>query len=167
MNQAAESTYTAPWSASLVTISLLGTVLCAGAAISITWKFNECPAWVGFIPLTIVIVAALFTVRGYSVTPKAIFVHRLLWKTRLPLSRLQEARFEPNAMRGSFRSFGNGGLFSFSGWFHNTALGTYHAFVTDPHRSVVLWFAERIVLVSPASPEDFVRDIISRKEIAY
>ena len=62
-------------------------------------------------------------------------------------------------MRRSLRTFGNGGGFSFSGFYYNKRLGSYRAFVTDLHRTVVLRYAKRRVVVSPAAPEDFVRDL--------
>ena len=62
-------------------------------------------------------------------------------------------------MRWSTRTFGNGGLFSFTGFFRNKALGAYRAFVTDPHQTVVLHFPTRTVVVSPSAPEQFVHDI--------
>ncbi len=52
-----------------------------------------------------------------------------------------------------------GGLFSFTGSFRNKALGAYRAFVTDPHRTVVLRFPKRTVIVSPDSPEAFLHEI--------
>jgi hypothetical protein len=110
-------------------------------------------------PLAIVCGSALFTIRGYSVTPEAILVHRPFWTTRLPLAALKSAQFKPDAMRRSLRTFGNGGLFSFTGFFRNGSLGAYRAFVTDPHRTVVLHFPTRTIVVSPSAPEDFVQDI--------
>jgi hypothetical protein len=62
-------------------------------------------------------------------------------------------------MRGSIRTFGNGGAFSFSGVYYNKRLGSYRAFVTDPRRAVVLRYATRKVVLSPAVPEDFVNDL--------
>lgn len=103
--------------------------------------------------------SALFTVRGYSVTPDAILIHRLLWTTRLSLAGLHSAQVEPDAMRRSLRLFGNGGLFSFTGFFRSKALGVYRAFVTDPHRTVVLHFPTRTVVLSPSAPEEFVHDL--------
>jgi PH (Pleckstrin Homology) domain-containing protein len=72
---------------------------------------------------------------------------------------LRSAQFEPDAMRQSIRTFGSGGLFSFTGCYRNKALGAYRAFVTDPHRTVVLHFPTRTVVVSPSAPEEFVHDI--------
>ncbi|HMG06367.1 MAG TPA: PH domain-containing protein [Chthoniobacterales bacterium] len=148
--------YTAPWSTSLIIVSSVATLICLGAAISAAWTSRP---WMALLPMAIVCGGILFTIRGYTVTPDAILVHRLFWTTRLPLSGLHSAQVEPEAMRRSIRTFGNGGLFSFTGWFRNTTLGAYRAFVTDPHRAVVLQFARRTVVVSPSAPEDFVRDI--------
>src|SRR5947207_11307518 len=148
--------YTAPWSTSLVVVSAVASLICVGAAISVAWSGRP---WLALLPLSIVCGGILFTIRGYTVSPDALLVHRLFWTTRLPLSGLHSAQVEPEAMRRSIRTFGNGGLFSFTGWFRNKALGAYRAFVTDPHRTVVLHFARRTVVVSPSAPEDFVRDI--------
>jgi hypothetical protein len=152
--------YKAPWSRSLISISLLASGLCIAAAISVAWSGRP---WAALLPLTLVGGAILFTIRGYTVTADAILVHRLFWTTRLPLTGLQSAAVDPEAMRRSIRTFGNGGLFSFSGWYRNSALGAYRAFVTDTHRSVVLHFAARTVVVSPSAPKDFVHHVQSAR----
>jgi hypothetical protein len=137
-------------------MSALGAIVCVGAAIGLFWSGRS---WIALLPLAILCGGILFTIRGYTVSPDAILIHRLFWTTRLPLAALQSAQFEPDAMRRSLRTFGNGGLFSFTGFFRNSSLGTYRAFVTDPHRTVVLHFPARTVVVSPSTPEDFVHDI--------
>jgi len=112
-------------------------------------------------PLAIAFGGMLFMIRGYSVTSDELFVHRLLWTTRLPLADLHSAQVEPRAMCWSVRTFGNGGLFSFSGWYYNRLLGRYRAFVTDPNRAVVLRLGSRRVVVSPSEPEAFVDDLLA------
>jgi len=111
--------------------------------------------------LATVLITALYTIRGYTVTPEAILVHRLLWATRLPRERLVSAVSEPGAMKGSLRLCGNGGMFSFSGWFWNKRLGRYRAYVTDLNRTVVLRWEGRMAVVSPGDPEGFVRELSS------
>lgn len=98
-------------------------------------------------------------IRGYSVTAGTLLIHRPFWTTRVPLDGLQSVLFEPDAMRGSIRLLGNGGLFSFTGLFRNNTLGCYHGFATDLRRTVVLRFHSRTVVVSPAAPGTFARDI--------
>lgn len=151
--------YQAPWSTSLIVISSLVTAFCVGVAITMLWSSRGMLPWLALLPLVIVCGGALFTVRGYTVTADAILVYRLFWTTRLSLAGLQSAKFEPDAMRRSLRTFGNGGLFSFSGLFRNKALGAYRAFVTDPHQTVVLHFPTRTVVISPSSPQEFVHEI--------
>jgi hypothetical protein len=148
--------YRAPWGTSLIVISSLATLLCVGIAIGMILKSHGTFPWLAVLPLAMIFGSALFTVRGYTVTPNAILVQRLFWKTRLSLEGLQSARFEPKAMSWSIRTFGNGGLFSFTGYFRNRPLGAYRAFVTHPRQTVVLRYVHRTVVLSPAAPEEFV-----------
>lgn len=142
----------------LVFASTLATVVCVGACFVLNYAGL---IWAAWLPAAIVMGAALFVVRGYRVTPDAIVVRRLLWANRLPLTDLQSARHEPDAMRRSIRLFGNGGLFSFTGLFRNSALGNYRAFVTDPRLAVVLRYERRTVVISPGAPEEFVRRVMA------
>lgn len=151
--------YQAPWSRSLFAISSITTILCLGIAAGFIFSSHSKITWVAFFPLALITAGALFTIRSYTIAPDAIFIHRLFWATRLPLKGLRSARFEPDIMSGSIRTFGNGGLFSFSGFFHNKTLGTYRAFVTDPSSTIVLRFPSHTVVISPATPEEFVKHI--------
>jgi hypothetical protein len=151
--------YKAPWSTSLVVVTSAVTVLLLGITLGMAVHGHGIIPWVGLLPLAILVGSVPFTIRGYTVTPDAILVQRLFWTTRLPLSGLESAKFEPGVMRGSIRTFGNGGLYSITGYFRNKALGAYRAFVTDPHQTVVLHYSGRTVVVSPSSPEKFVADI--------
>jgi hypothetical protein len=152
--------YKAQWDTSLIVVSSLATVTCLGIAF-VAFRHGGASWWLGLALLALVGGCALFAIRGYAVTPEAILVHRLLWTTRLPLAGLRSAQFEPNAMRWSLRTFGNGGFFSFSGFYRNKPLGTYRAFVTDRHQTVVLRYDGRTVVVSPASPEEFAHELVS------
>ncbi len=156
--------YPAPWSTSLIVMSVLTCIICLGVSACAWWaavaKHQAAPVrWVALLPLVILFGTALFTIRGYAITSDAILVHRLLWSTALPRFGLESAQVEPDAMRGSIRTFGNGGAFSFSGFYYNKRLGSYRAFVTDPRRAVVLRYATRRVVLSPAAPDDFVGNL--------
>ena len=115
--------------------------------------------WLALLPLAIILICAVFTVRGYSITNNALLIDRLFWTTRIPLTEFQSAKFDPDATRGSIRTFGNGGFFSFTGYFRSKELGSYRAFMTDRRRAVVLRFLDRVVVVSPDRPQDFVETI--------
>ncbi|MDD5349727.1 MAG: PH domain-containing protein [Chthoniobacteraceae bacterium] len=152
-------TFRAPWGRTLVWVSVLVSVLLL--AILLRGSFGPhgrvtlllAGLWL-VLPLS-----ALFTIRGYTVTPEAILVHRLFWDTRLPRRGLVSATVEPRALKGSMRTCGNGGLYSFTGWYWSRKLGHFHPYVTDLNRTVVLRWEKRTVVVSPDDPEGFVRAV--------
>ncbi|MBL9173942.1 MAG: hypothetical protein JNL10_10445 [Verrucomicrobiales bacterium] len=155
------SEFRAPASRMLVIVTALASAILIGIPI-LGWA--SLPASVpGFsrllltaVPLLILLGALPFAVRGYRVQKGTLRVLRPGWVTHLGLDRLLSAEADPAAMSGSLRIAGNGGLFSFTGWFWSRRLGRYRAFVTDPARSVVLKFSDRTVVVSPDVPEEFV-----------
>lgn len=100
--------------------------------------------------------ALLFTVTGYEVDMGRLYVRRLLWATTIDLTGLKEVRHDPDALKGSVRIFGNGGLFAFTGLYENKKLGRYRLFATDSKCSVVLVTPGRTVVVTPADPDAFV-----------
>lgn len=149
--------HSAPWSRSLQVVSALTTLACLAGSAAL-WR-SPLPVASGWLPLALLAGAALFSVRGYAITAEALLIQRLGWTTRIPLADLRSASISPHAMRGSLRLCGNGGLFAFSGLFRHKTLGCYRAWVTDPQRSVVLRFAGRTVVVSPADPAAFIQDL--------
>lgn len=149
----------APWSRSLAGLTVLSTGICTGVAFLLATREGPAGRLGAWLMVWIVGLALLFTVRGYWISGDALRVRRLLWSTRLPLSGLVSAVADPQAMRDSFRTFVNGGFFAFTGRFHNERLGAFRAYVTDPARAVVLRYEDRAIVVSPADPERFLRDL--------
>lgn len=162
-------TFRAPWGKLLVVMSALATLLCLGITFGIPFFLTpqhggEVGRWLRWVPLALLIGCALFTVRGYAITPDAILVHRLLWSTRLPREGLKSAEFVPHAMRRSLRTCGNGGFFSFTGFYWSKSLKSFRAYVTDLNRTVVLRYDRRTVVVSPESPDDFARLLLEPRD---
>ena len=152
----------APWSKALKVMSVFS-VLLIGVVFFFATRtipaalhggLDRRLAWL--LPVAIVGGAALFVVGGYELRDGVLRVRRLLWATRVPLLGLDRAWSDPLAMKGSLRLFGNGGLFSVTGFFQSKSLGRYRAFVTDPSKSVVLKSGSRTVVISPADPEEFL-----------
>lgn len=152
-------TYKAPWGKSLTIISVLVTVLCVSAAFLPLIVPASTLRLLLWLPVLMIPACALFIVRGYTITPDAILIHRPFRDTRLPLAGLESATSKPNAMRGSIRTFGNGGFYSITGWYWSKSLRSYRAFVTDLNRTVVLRYRDRTVLVSPDDPDGFVCEL--------
>lgn len=150
--------YQAHWGWLLIILSTSLTTACMWSAFAEFKQGSTSSNWVGLWLLALVVGCALFTIRGYTITPDAILVHRLFWATRLPRAGLQSAQFEPFRLRGNIR-IGNGGFFSFSGWNYKPGLGLCRVFITDHRRVVLLRYPNRLVAISPAAPEEFVRDL--------
>ena len=141
-------------------MSVLVTALLLALPVIVTLAVPRAPLggrWlIAVLPWTILGATALFAVRGFFLDRNCLVVQRLGWNTRIPLQGLQSVTVDPDAMKGSLRLAGNGGLFAFTGLFRNQKLGLYRAYVTDPRRCVVLRLPKRPIVVSPDNPNEFV-----------
>lgn len=158
-------TYQAPWGRSLVIVSSLLVALCVANVVGFSLILRDEPWGLVLLAqwtLPLIVLGLLpFMIRGYAITNDEILIRRLFWTTRLDRAGLTSAEVILNAMQKSLRICGNGGGFSFTGWYWNKPLGFYRAFVTDLNRTVVLRFEKRTVVVSPGDPEDFVKALVS------
>lgn len=162
------STYfKAPWSTALKLLTLVSSAVLLGIAAFLLLALPVPPpegnlqtAWTpmgtAMLLLCIWVGCALFTVRGYVLTREALLVQRLFWRSVVPLQGLTRASADPAAMSHSFRLFGNGGLFAFSGLFKNRRLGQYRAYATNPAQAVVLELPSRPVVVTPDETSKFL-----------
>lgn len=154
--------FPSPWIRGLLATALAASALFFGVAafgylqpgrpVGACWALTT-------LPLLILLGATLWTVRGYVLEPGVLRVRRLFWDTCILLDGLESARWEPEATRRPLRLLGNGGLFSYHGWFWDRLLGRYRLYATDPERTVVLRFARRTIVVSPGEPAAFVRTL--------
>lgn len=163
----------APWSSALLLISMMTTALLLGVgylayrAIPHTGGFTEMVGFaVALAPPAVAALALLYVVRAYVVEGPTLYVKRLLWSTRVPLDGLRRVWHDPTACKGSLRVVGNGGLFSFTGLFYNKRLGRYRMYANDFDHAVVLELSGRNVVITPASPEEFVSHVRRRFAIS-
>ncbi len=164
------SSYRAPWGTTLKIVSVAVSAICLGLfAAQFTGPFSHFTphsvSWVRYLLPLLIVGTAPFVVRGYAIRGDTLLIERLFWTTRIPLEGLLSATVEPRAMRSCLRTCGNGGMFSFTGWYWSRPLGHFRAFVTDLTRTVVLRFADRTVVISPEHPEEFVREISHRSQV--
>ncbi len=162
MNTDAHRSYRAVWGRPLFWTSVIVSVIAMVGAVSLAASLEGAQRWLGLLPPVLVGASALFCIRGYALDGGTLLIRRLLWTTRISLSGLQSAALVPKAMNGSLRTCGNGGLFSFTGWYWNRSLGSYRAWVTDLPNTVVLRVGDRTLVLSPEPAEAFVKDIQSR-----
>lgn len=148
--------FDAPWSPSLMWISWGATAMFVGFSIFLI-SVQKPGVWFPSVAMNCIwLLTALFTVRGYRLQDQTLYVQRLIWETRIDLRGLEKAYQEPEAFRRCFKTFGNGGLFSFSGYFRSKKLGTFRCWVTDTKKSVVLEVKGKKLVISPDSPESFL-----------
>lgn len=164
----ASNTFRAPWSKTLVWVSAIATLLCFSIGIFLHRQmFPFAP--LGVLSVTLLLSAALpffavpFSITGYTIQSDRLLVHRLGWNTVIDISQLKDARYDETATKGSWRICGNGGLFSFTGWFSSGTLGVYRGFFTDTKRTVVITLLKRKIVVSPEDPTDFVDLLLTNK----
>ncbi len=160
-----EHHFNAPWGGLLKLTTSLSVLILAGIPI-LTLVLAPPLSGITLIalvvlPLLVLFAGLLFMVRGYRVTADHLTILRPGWSTDIPLAELHGAAVDPQAMKRSFRIFGNGGMFVFAGRFHNRHLGRYRAFATDPKLSVVLRFTDRMIVVTPDHPDRFAASILA------
>jgi len=155
-----KETFSAPWAASLKLISLLSTILLLGIAWGAPLPANAPLAVVVSVRLLPVLLlggCALYTVRGYQVTNGMLAVRRLLWTTRIPLRTLTDAEWRRGSFGFAWRTCGNGGLYSFTGWYHQKSLGSFRALATRTTDAVILKFSDRKpIVITPDDPARMV-----------
>ena len=152
----------APWSGLLKSVSIISTLLLVGAGVAVARTFpavgvsHLVATLAACILPAIGLVTLLFVVVSYEIAGSQLRIRRLLWHTCIDLATMQQARADPTASKGSIRTAGNGGLFSFTGYYRNPSLGSYEAYVTDWKQAVVIRLPHRVIVISPADPAAFV-----------
>jgi hypothetical protein len=161
--------FAAPWSGALRLITgLTAAALVILVVVALLVPPMPLPVRLAMIiipPLSLA-AGALFAIRGYELTTGSLLVLRPAWKTRIPLAGLKSVVADPKATCRTLRTCGNGGFFSFTGWYYNKTLGAYRMFATDPARAVVLAFEKRRVVVTPDDPDAFVRSVSEQFHLA-
>ena len=144
--------FSAPWSTKLkLTTGGLAAVLLIAAVATAGWG--------SLVIAGIMLAAAAFAIRGYSVMDGKLLIHRMGWANKFDLAELTSAEVNPGATMGSLRTMGIGGLFGFVGYFHNEILGSYKAYATNEFNTVVLVFGNETIVVTPDDPEAFVEAV--------
>ena len=149
--------FRAPWSTKLKGLTAAFVVILAVAAYT-------AKGWTPLVMVAIVLVAAAFAIRGYSVVEGKLLIHRLGWATKYDLARLSRVEISPGVTVGSMRTIGIGGLFGFVGHYHNAVLGSYKAYATNELNTVVLAFEGETIVVTPDDPAGFVEAVEAEGE---
>lgn len=141
-------------------------IIVALAALAVFMYFTESTQYflllVLFFTLTHFLTWA-FHPRHYEVNDEDIRVVRFFKSRLFPFSGITEVSALPReAIKGSMRIFGSGGMFGYFGRFRNKTLGTYIMHVTDRDKLVLLRSEGKTILVSPDDRDGFLAACRSR-----
>jgi hypothetical protein len=143
--------FRAPWDGLLIAMTSIIVLLLGGIAIYTDSLAATAINW------TIIIGSALFGVYGYSIQEGQLRILRLGWSKDLNINEIKSIEYKPNAMLGSFRKWGIGGLFSYLGYFSNRILGSYKAYATHRKNTVLITTQDNHqIVVTPDDPLEFI-----------
>jgi hypothetical protein len=106
-------------------------------------------------PLAILLGTFACTVLRYEVSSSGIDVVRPIGRKRIA-GTVAAIGVDDDALKGAIRTFGNGGLFSFNGYYRLAKYGSCRLWVTDLKSLVVIHGDHGCVVVSPAERARFV-----------
>jgi hypothetical protein len=98
---------------------------------------------------------------GLEIAGGELRILRRAWRSAAyPLSAVAEvAVLPPGSLAGAVRTFGNGGLFGYYGWFYRK--GAFRLYATRTDRLVEVLAGGRRVVVSPDEPARFVEGLLA------
>ncbi len=155
--------FQAPWNR---TTWLLTTfVIVVLIAVSLTVGGRSLETFVlTFVPAAgIVIVSWALAPARYSVTGTELLIHRPLRPRRIPRADIRGARLlAKDELRGTIRTFGNGGLFGFYGRFYSARLGQHRWYASRNEDLVAVDTVSGLLVLSPDDPKRFVDCLTGR-----
>jgi hypothetical protein len=98
---------------------------------------------------------------GLEIAGGELRILRRAWRSAAyPLSAVEEvAVLPPGSLAGAVRTFGNGGLFGYYGWFYKK--GAFRLYATRSDRLVEIVAGGKRVVVSPDEPARFVEGLLA------
>lgn len=101
-------------------------------------------------------------IRTIKLSGQILSIKLTFWSANFDLSGLRSVELNPDALKGSIRTFGNGGFGAFHGYFRSKRMGKFRAYVTDANRAVVLRWEDKCAVVSPKDTEYFIEEVCKR-----
>ena len=155
----------ATWLAVVIIAAVLATH--AGIFLPRRAKFPPSALWLVLAAdtgIVVICVAAWLasSIRAITLTGQTLLIKLTFWTTRFDLAGLRSIGVDAQALKGSLRSFGNGGLGAFHGYFWSRRMGKFRAYVTDKNRAIVLRWENTCVVVSPNDTENFIEEVCKR-----
>lgn len=95
-----------------------------------------------------------YSIKGYSIYKDKLIVDRPIGKKLIPLNDLRGIYDYKKVEKGfTIRTFGNGGLFGYFGYFNNDKIGRFKLYSTKGKDFHILDFGKEKIGISPDDPE--------------
>jgi Bacterial PH domain len=115
------------------------------------------------IMLIILGIVYLFHVQNYEVTHKSIKINRLIRSKQIDFSTIKNVYKVKNDDLGfMIRTFGNGGIFGFMGFYKSQIYGNMRLFGTQQRNYVIVETNLTKYVLTPDEPFDFVKSVENR-----
>ena len=125
---------------------------------AVPWEY-----WLAIAPVCTIILGldiAMYFLKPISVNIEAdtIVIDRKVMPVRIGFSAIKEIRTVDNAdMRMSIRTFGNGGVFGYTGLYYNRKMGSMRWYCTQRKNYVLIVTTKgKKMIVTPDEPESFM-----------
>lgn len=158
----------APWDRSLAlsTTALLAVVLLAavgGTTAALDAGMRGVALAIAVFSAGTASLAWAFAPRGFALGAGALRVLRNgWWPTVVPLAGVRSAgEIDAEALRGSVRTLGVGGLFGSYGLYRSPALGSFRLHATRSSGLVLVRTDSRVYVVTPDRPAEFVEALLA------
>ena len=105
----------------------------------------------------VIAVSYYFSIRHYEIGDGKLIVRRPFDAVQIPLGNISDVQtVDRKRLRWTVRTFGIGGLFSYTGEFWNKKLGSMSWYVTRMDKAVMIVRGHRKIVISPDDPEKFL-----------
>lgn len=145
---------------------IITAITCVGLPVLYSWVFLAGEYSPDFIPFWFLIGITLsIPVISYSLSPRSVgadqdglWIRRRFGLKKIMRKEILDVRLpDRDEMRGTIRTFGNGGLFGYTGYFRNSRMGSMLWFCTRRSNYVLVVRASGpVVVITPDDPEGFV-----------
>ncbi|MGY3054094.1 hypothetical protein ACVWYG_002297 [Pedobacter sp. UYEF25] len=107
----------------------------------------------------IYIICLLLMPLRYTITDNEILVERIFSKVHIKKENIKSLQqIGISSIAGTIRTFGNGGLFCFTGHFVNASIGKMTWFVTRKDTLILLYLNDgKRIVISPNEPKEFIK----------
>jgi hypothetical protein len=157
--------------ASIIPYLLIGLVLVISIPVYFSLKQAHAARWeyvleiapAAFILLSLDISMYLLKPLSVNVAADAIVVDRKIKPVQISFTDIKEIRLvEPSDMRMSIRTFGNGGVFGYTGLYYNRKMGSMRWYCTQRKNYVLIATTKgKKMIVTPDEPGAFMNELES------